>query len=360
MHDEKGIKDAVRQRYGTLAATESTCRGLRGHSKGTGRTCGVGYSPEEIASLNPEVVSIGLGCGNPTRLAKLGPGEIVLDLGSGGGIDVFLAARLVGPTGKAIGVDMTEEMLERARRAAAAMGISNVEFRHGDIEALPLPDDSVDAVISNCVINLAPDKSRVFQEAIRVLKPGGRMLISDVVSDGALPASLRTDPDTWARCVGGAMDEGAYLGLIRAAGFEEVEVLTRQGQVAPGQVYSISVRARKAIPGRSFEHEGTHNLVTAPLDSRTEELIAVGAALASHCEPCLRYHIRRATEVGCTAQEMRRAVEITQDVKATPARLMTNLAARLLAPPAVQSEPEAFCNVQPPETAGAPSGSCCR
>ncbi len=359
MHDEKGIKEAVRQRYATSAATESTCRGPRGDSKGTGRTCGVGYSPEEIASLDPEVASIGLGCGNPTRLAELGPGEIVLDLGSGGGIDVFLAARLVGPTGKAIGVDMTEEMLERARRAAAAMGISNVEFRHGDIEALPLPDESVDAVISNCVINLAPDKSRVFQEAIRVLKPRGRMLISDVVSDGALPASLRTDPDTWTRCVGGAMDEGAYLGLIRAAGFQEVEVLTRQGQVASGEVYSISVRARKAIPRRSSEHEGTHNLVTAPLDSRTEELIAIGAALASHCEPCLRYHIRRATEVGCTIQEMRRAVEIAQNVKATPARLLTNLAARLLGSSSAKPGRECPGDAPATEKTEVRSGSCC-
>lgn len=359
MHDKKGIKEVVRERYGTLAATKGGCQESRSDLKATGRACGLSYSPEELASLDPEVASIGLGCGNPTRLAELSPGEVVLDLGSGGGIDVFLAAKQVGPGGKAIGVDMTEEMVERARRAATAMGISNVEFRQGDIEALPFRDSTVDAVISNCVINLAPDKSRVFQETFRVLKPEGRMLISDVVSNGPLRASLGSDPNTWARCIGGAIDEGAYLGLIRAAGFQEVEVLTRQGQAAPGEVYSISVRARKAAIGQSSKREGTRGLVTESLDSRTEELIAIGAALASHCEPCLRYHIRRATEVGCTNREMRRAVEIAQEVKATPVRLMTNLAARLLesspGEPALERPRDARATEQTERRAG----SCC-
>jgi arsenite methyltransferase len=234
MHDGKRIKDAVRQRYGTLAATGETCQGTRSGSSGTGRTCGLSYSPEELASLDPEVGSMGLGWGNPVSLAELRGGEFVLDLGSGGGIDVFLAARLVGPTGKAIGVDMTEEMLQRARRAAAAMGIANAEFRHGEIEALPLQDKSVDVVISNCVVNLALDKSRVFRETFRVLKPGGRMVVSDVVSNGPLLPSIRTDPEAWAGCVGGALEERKYLDLIQAAGFEEVEVLSRQ-QAAPGE-----------------------------------------------------------------------------------------------------------------------------
>ncbi len=358
MHDEKGIKEVVRERYGTLAAAEGTCRKPQGDSRETGRTCALSYSPEELASLEPEVASMGLGCGNPVSLAELGAGEFVLDLGSGGGIDVFLAARLVGPTGKAIGVDMTEEMLQRARRAATAMGIANAEFRHGEIEALPLQDKSVDVVISNCVVNLAPDKSRVFREAFRVLKPGGRMVVSDVVSNGPLSPSIRTDPEAWAGCVGGALEEREYLDLIRAAGFEEVEVLSRQ-QAPPGEVYSISLRARKAVPGLPLGSEGAHNLLTASLDARTEELIAIGAALASHCEPCLRYHIRQATEVGCTKQEMGRAVEIAQEVKATPARLLTNLAARLLGSSMAQPEPEASCITQGAERASVPSRSCC-
>ena len=358
MQDEKGIKAAVRQRYGTLAAMESSCRGARNDSKGTGRTCGLSYSPEELASLDLSVVTMGLGCGNPTRIAELNSGEVVLDLGSGSGIDVFLAARRVGPTGKAIGVDMTEEMLERARRAASAMGIANAEFRQGDIEALPLSPESVDVVISNCVVNLAPDKSRVFREAFRVLKPGGRMVISDVVSNGPLLPSIRTDPEAWAGCIAGALEEREYLALIQAAGFEQIEVLSRQ-QAAPGEVYGISLRAQKAVPGLSLEHDGASNLVTASLDPKTEELIAIGAALASHCEPCLRHHIRQAAEVGCTKQEMRRAVEIAQDVKATPARLLTHLAARLLASSPVMPGSEGPRDVLATGKTEVLSESCC-
>lgn len=359
MSDEKGIKEAVRERYGRLAATGGTCQRPRSDREGTGRTCGLSYSPEELASLDPAVVSVGLGCGNPTALAELRPGEIVLDLGSGGGIDVFLAARRVGPSGKAIGIDMTEEMLERARREAEDMAIANVEFRQGDIEALPLEDGSVDVVISNCVINLAPDKSQAFREAFRVLKPGGRLVISDVVSNGPLPSSVRADPETWARCIGGALEEGAYLDLIRAAGFRDVEVLTRQDQVAPGEVYSISVRARKTASGPSPDQEGTRHRAPASLDPKTEELIAIGAALASNCEPCLRYHIRRGTEVGCTRQEMRRAVEVAEDVKATPARLVARLADRLLGPSPGRLEPEASCGAEATQAVPEPSGSCC-
>ncbi len=245
MNEEKSIKGVVRQRYGKLAKGEGGSES-GGRPGGADHSCNAGYSPEDLAWLDPAVVSMGLGCGNPVSLAELKAGEVVLDLGSGGGIDVFLAARRVGPTGKAIGVDMTEEMLDRARRTATAMGIANVEFRQGDIEAPPLPDESVDVVISNCAINLAPDKSRVFREAFRVLKPGGRMLVSDVVSNGPLPASLRADPDKWARCVGGALANQEYLEVIRAAGFQTVELTPKRVRAVPGEVYSVYVRADKA------------------------------------------------------------------------------------------------------------------
>jgi len=182
---------------------------------------------EELAGLPQTVTEASLGCGNPLAIADLRPGEVVLDLGSGGGIDCFLAARRVGPAGRVIGLDMTPDMIRLAQRNAKKVGAANVEFRLGEMEDIPLPDRSVDAVISNCVINLSPDKDAVFAEAYRVLRPGGRLSVSDVVVDGELPQAIRERPDIWAACVSGALDEAEYLAKIRAAGFEEVEVLSR-------------------------------------------------------------------------------------------------------------------------------------
>ncbi|MBI4637891.1 MAG: arsenite methyltransferase [Candidatus Rokubacteria bacterium] len=202
-----------------------------------------GYQREELETL-PTQALMGLGCGNPVRLAELREGEIVLDLGSGGGIDVFLAARQVGPRGRVIGVDMTPEMLARARANAQRLGLENVEFRQGLIEALPVDDSSVDVILSNSVINLVPDKAAVFKEAFRVLRPGGRLVVSDMVAWAELPEELLGDPDLWAGCVAGALPEEAYLETIRKAGLATVEVLTRQGPEA-GHVYSVTVRADK-------------------------------------------------------------------------------------------------------------------
>ncbi|HNS49988.1 MAG TPA: arsenite methyltransferase [Anaerolineae bacterium] len=185
------------------------------------------YPAEELAGLPQTVTEASLGCGNPLAIADLRPGEVVLDLGSGGGIDCFLAARRVGPAGRVIGLDMTPDMIRLAQRNAKKVGAANVEFRLGEMEDIPLPDRSVDAVISNCVINLSPDKDAVFAEAYRVLRPGGRLSVSDVVVDGELPQAIRERPDIWAACVSGALDEAEYLAKIRAAGFEEVEVLSR-------------------------------------------------------------------------------------------------------------------------------------
>jgi arsenite methyltransferase len=185
------------------------------------------YSAEELAGLPGTVTDASLGCGNPTAIAELQPGEVVLDLGSGGGIDCFLAAKKVGPEGAVIGLDMTPDMIKLARRNAKKLGVTNVDFRFGEMEEMPLPDESVDVIISNCVINLSPDKAAVFREAYRVLRPGGRMSVSDIVVDGDLPQFIRRSLDAWAGCLAGALDESDYLGKMRNAGFERVEVVSR-------------------------------------------------------------------------------------------------------------------------------------
>jgi SAM-dependent methyltransferase len=182
------------------------------------------YSPDEAGAVPEAALLASLGCGNPTALAELAPGEVVLDLGSGGGIDVLLSARRVGPTGFAYGLDMTDEMLALAERNRAAQGATNVRFLKGRIEAIPLPDEVVDVVISNCVINLSADKGQVLREAFRVLRPGGRFAVSDVVLQGALPAAVRADLEAWAGCVAGALEEEEYRRLLREAGFTEIDV----------------------------------------------------------------------------------------------------------------------------------------
>lgn len=209
-----------------------------------------GYSPEERAAVPSEAEQISLGCGNPIALANLKMGEVVLDIGSGGGIDAFLAARKVGPSGRVIGVDMTPAMLERARATALKNGFQNVEFRQGQAEALPAEEGTVDVILSNCVINLTEDKGLVFREAFRVLKPGGRLEVSDMVTSGALPLQARQDAGEWAGCVSGALPEQEYLDLITQAGFSDVVVRGRSasGKLADVNVYSAIVSARKAGP----------------------------------------------------------------------------------------------------------------
>ena len=227
------ITEAVQQKYG-----EAAQQARRGEKSGCG--CGTAccdtitsnlYDDAQAAAVPTEAMLASLGCGNPTALAELKPGEIVLDLGSGGGIDVLLSARRVGPTGKAYGLDMTDEMLALARENQAKSGLANVEFLKGEIESIPLPDNSVDVIISNCVINLSADKDRVLAEAFRVLKPGGRFAVSDVVVRGEVPEAVRRSMELWTGCVAGALEERSYRRKLTEAGFESVDV-------EPTRIYS--------------------------------------------------------------------------------------------------------------------------
>jgi SAM-dependent methyltransferase len=216
----KAIEEAVREKYGAVAASSlsSEHAGVRSVAEA------FGYSAEELSSL-PAEANLGLSCGNPTATANLRPGEVVVDLGSGGGLDVFLAAKKVGPTGKAIGIDMTPEMLARARANAERQGLRNVEFVESTIDKLPLPDASVDCVISNCVINLAPDKPAVFREIARVLRPGGRVAVSDIALKKPLPPEIGNDLLAYVGCVAGAVLIEDYVAGLNAAGFSAVEVI---------------------------------------------------------------------------------------------------------------------------------------
>jgi len=273
------IKETVKEKYGQAAlrlrsdkAETSCCApSARGTSLAENYLDPITsnlYDENQRATLPAEAVQASLGCGNPTALADLRDGETVLDLGSGGGIDVLLSARRVGPTGKAYGLDMTEEMLELARANAAKASVQNVEFLKGEIENIPLPASSVDVIISNCVINLSADKDRVFAEAFRVLKPGGRLAVSDVVVRGEVPAEIRRSVELWAGCVAGALDESDYAAKLARAGFRQISLeptriyhiddargfLTSSGldvetiaQLVDGKFMSAFIRAQKPV-----------------------------------------------------------------------------------------------------------------
>jgi SAM-dependent methyltransferase len=223
-----GIKKTVRDRYAQIARTNSsccdpaTCKCTPETNKTLARR--IGYSEEDLEAV-PENANLGLGCGNPVALASLKQGETVLDLGSGAGFDCFLAAKRVGETGHVIGVDMTPEMVAKAKANAQKGGYRNVEFRLGEIENLPVPDNSVDVVISNCVINLSPDKKRVFQEAFRVLKPGGRLALSDIVTLSDLPNTVKSNVQAYVGCISGAETKNAYLRKLREAGFQNIIII---------------------------------------------------------------------------------------------------------------------------------------
>jgi arsenite methyltransferase len=250
----KEIKKAVKNRYAKFALDNTSCCPTCSCSEKndiTKHTEAIGYSANELKSI-PESAVLGLGCGNPTALAELKKGEIVLDLGSGAGIDVFLAANKVGENGHVIGVDMTEEMIQRAEKIAKGNGYKNVEFRLGEIEELPVKDNTIDVIISNCVINLSLDKLQTFKEAFRVLKPGGRLMVSDLVTEGTLPDDIRKSFDAWGACIAGALEKNEYLETIAKAGFRNVEIVNQNRYTEKeidtrlvGKITSIKVRAYK-------------------------------------------------------------------------------------------------------------------
>jgi 2-polyprenyl-3-methyl-5-hydroxy-6-metoxy-1,4-benzoquinol methylase len=244
------IKEIVKEKYGQAAlrvnAGGNSCCGAPAALDGCGDPITSNlYDAAQTGELPQEAVLASLGCGNPTALAQLNPGETVLDLGSGGGIDVLLSARRVGPTGKAYGLDMTDEMLALARDNQRKAGVGNVEFLKGEIEHIPLPDNSVDVVISNCVINLSGDKDRVLREAFRVLKPGGRFAVSDVVTRGAVPEGVRQNMLLWVGCIAGALDDSQYIAKLAQAGFEGIDI-------EPTRVYNIA-DARIFLTGQGVD-----------------------------------------------------------------------------------------------------------
>lgn len=237
------IKEAVREKYSQAALRAGSCCGSA--AKTADPITSNLYSDGETGALPEAAVLASLGCGNPTALAELSEGETVLDLGSGGGIDVLLSARRVGPSGKAYGLDMTDEMLALAQENKKKAGAQNVEFLKGEIEHIPLPDNSVDVIISNCVINLSGDKDQVLREAFRVLKPGGRFAVSDVVTRGQVPEQLRRDMLLWVGCIAGALEEGDYLSKLKAAGFE-------RASIEPTRVYKVE-DAREFLAGKGID-----------------------------------------------------------------------------------------------------------
>ncbi len=282
------VRNTVREQYAAVAnakGASSCAAGCCGPNFDVGNAEKLGYSAEDIAAL-PDGANMGLGCGNPAAIAALREGETVLDLGAGGGIDCFLASKQVGPSGKVIGVDMTPAMVSKARANAAKAGYSNVDFRLGEIERLPVADNTVDVILSNCVINLSPDKDAVFREAFRVLSDGGRLAISDIVLLAPLPESLKSSVDALTGCVSGAIEVAAIERALTAAGFASVDVKVREesrefikdwlpGSGAENFVASAAITATK----------GTARAETAASAPRQKPKIALGQSAASCCAP---------------------------------------------------------------------------
>jgi SAM-dependent methyltransferase len=274
------IKTAVKEKYGQAALRVAT---------GGSSCCGASpataccddpitsnlYGADQTSQLPEQAVKASLGCGNPTALAQLNPGETVLDLGSGGGIDVLLSARRVGPTGKAYGLDMTDEMLALARENQLKSGMDNVEFLKGEIENIPLPDNSVDVIISNCVINLSADKDRVLREAFRVLKPGGRLAVSDVVVTGDVPPEVRRHVELWVGCIAGALEDSEYTSKLAAAGFESIGI-------EPTRVYTIE-DARQFLSAQGIDVDAIAPAVDGKFKSAF--IRAVKPTKAACCAP---------------------------------------------------------------------------
>lgn len=336
------VRHYVRAAYSQIAAAKTSCCGAAKNA------CGgvenpeqlareLGYTKAELSAL-PEDANMGLSCGNPTALAALKPGETVLDLGSGGGFDIFIAAEKVGPTGKAIGVDMTHEMLANARKNIGEFtrrtGWTNVEFRLGEIEHLPIADHSVDVVISNCVINLSPDKAQVWKEIFRVLKPGGRAAISDLALVKPLPENMVESVAALVGCVAGAVLIADTEVMIKAAGFRSfdfdnksefidkvaqwndplyrsiIEMLPT-GEKLGSYITSLGISAVK--PCSSSQ---------AQMNEQTQELIAIGASITAHCQPCFTYHLNKARELGLSEDAIKAVVAVGESLQRGAAAAM--------------------------------------
>jgi AhpD family alkylhydroperoxidase len=344
---QQTVHEMVRKGYAAIANRKTSSRS---------RSCGcggkeiapqdlaqkIGYSAEELAAL-PEGANMGLSCGNPAALAALKSGEVVLDLGSGGGFDVFIAGRKVGATGRAIGVDMTPEMLAKSRHNMAGYskqtGLNNVEFRLGEIEHLPVADNSVDAVISNCVINLSPGKARVWREIARVLKPGGRVAVSDLALLQPLPQTIRDMVEAVIGCVGGAVLAEETERMARAAGLTDI-VLTRKSDFLKAKADWNDPLYRKIaehLPAKtnaadfitSLEIQARKPVSTVDYSAGVNELVAIGAAIAANCEPCLKHHYHQAQQLGVSKADLARAVEMAAKVKDSPHQAILRLADRL-------------------------------
>jgi SAM-dependent methyltransferase len=276
-----GIKEVVRQKYGEAALRvqsggSSCCGGAPGTACADPITTNL-YDAAQVGQIPEEAVLASLGCGNPTALAQLQPGETVLDLGSGGGIDVLLSARRVGPSGKAYGLDMTDEMLALANDNKRKAGSENVEFLKGEIESIPLPDNSVDVIISNCVINLSAEKDKVLREAFRVLKPGGRFAVSDVVTRGAILPEIRQSVLAWVGCIAGALEENEYRGKLAAAGFEQIDL-------EPTRTYRAE-DAREFLSGQGIDADALAPQVDGKFLSAFIRAVKPKRAEASCCSP---------------------------------------------------------------------------
>jgi AhpD family alkylhydroperoxidase len=349
--DSETVRQKVREGYGKIAGSGGSCCGPIPTCCGSTPVASeelarhIGYTPEELAAL-PEGANMGLSCGNPNALAALQPSEVVLDLGAGGGFDVFIAGKKVGATGRAIGVDMTAEMLGKARKNLTTYrertGLSNVEFRLGEIEHLPVADNSVDAVISNCVINLSPDKPQVWREIARVLKPGGRVAVSDLALLKPLPQAVAESVEALVGCVAGAALVSETERMAREAGLGDIVLKAKSAYIdgmvdwqdplyqkiiahLPGgmkpsdYVTSLEITARKAGMG-----DGGNGYSPA-----VNELVAIGAAIAANCEPCLKYHYRQAQLLGVSKTDMARAVGMGAKVKDSPHQAILRLADKL-------------------------------
>ena len=271
------IRDVVKEKYGQAAlrvtSGGSSCCGASPSGGGCDPITSNLYDATQVGQIPEEALLASLGCGNPTALARLSPGEVVLDLGSGGGIDVLLSAKRVGPTGKAYGLDMTDEMLALANANRRKARVENVEFLKGEIEHIPLPDDSVDVIISNCVINLSVDKDRVLREAFRVLKPGGRFAVSDVVTRGEMLPEIRRNVLLWVGCVAGALEENEYRNKLATAGFEKVEI-------EPTRVYRIE-DARELLSGQNVDVDA----IAPQVDGKFMSAFVRAAKPQSCCTP---------------------------------------------------------------------------